>query len=390
MSHFKLVAKDSGIDGKETKADLFIKVETINEFTPKFDQDIYSFTLNENSEFNTTVGYVNAFDGDSNKGLFGDISYILKNGQNRFEIDTKSGRIYTISNSSLINLDRETQDVYYLSIDAIDDGGLQSNTKVIIKLSDVNDNPPSFFYPHNSIYRGYIEENSSEWLEKIKLQANDDDIGVNAHVVFEIVGGLFRDKFEINTTSNTIELRQGELLDFEEIKARNDVDDIIFDEQLKQDEVLVSLVVLVRNVVPPFYSSKTYARIIVKDLNDNFPKFEQKTYSTMILETRKSGDVIEVKAFDRDAENTPNSKINYQILSGGKDKFMINGQTGFISIIPNANLDRDLFGNNYTLEIQAYDLGPNRNIEGSADICHIFIKIIDVNNKAPQFSFKQR
>jgi hypothetical protein len=214
-------------------------------------------------------------------------------------------------------------------------------------------------------------------------------LGVNAHVIYEIIGGLFKEKFEINTMTNTIELRQGEFLDFEEIRAKNDRY-AVFDEQLKQDEVLISLLILVRNVVPPFYSSKTHARIIVKDINDNFPKFEKKTYSTMLLETRKSGSVIQVNAFDLDAENTPNSKINYQIFKGGKDKFMIDAQTGLISIVPNANLDRDLFGNNYTLEIHAYDLGSNKKVDASGDICYVLIDIVDVNNKFPQFLFEQR
>ena len=35
---------------------------------------------------------------------------------------------------------------------------------------------------------GFIEENSAKWLEPIKLQAFDRDIGLNSVIVYEIVG----------------------------------------------------------------------------------------------------------------------------------------------------------------------------------------------------------
>jgi hypothetical protein len=83
---FKLQAKDNGIDGRVIYVELFINIESINEYPPKFNRDLYLFDLNENSAFNTTVGYVQAYDDDlKHSQLFGNFYYTLKNGQNRFE-----------------------------------------------------------------------------------------------------------------------------------------------------------------------------------------------------------------------------------------------------------------------------------------------------------------
>jgi hypothetical protein len=61
-----------------------------------------------------------------------------------------------------------------------------------------------------------------------------------------------------------------------------------------------------------------------------------------------------------------------------------------IKIIPNAQLDRDLYGKSYNLEILANDFGANLALNSNfsqpnTDICNVVIDIIDVNNKKPEF-----
>lgn len=124
-------------------------------------------------------------------------------------------------------------------------------------------------------------------------------------------------------------------------------------------------------------------------------------YSTKLLETTRFGDIFQVNAIDLDAPNTPNSKINYRIESGGRDKFNIDSNSGIIRISENTNLDRDIYGSFYTLKIVANDFGPvnindklieqnqssirlNGNLRMD-NICYLMIEIIDVNNKKPEF-----
>jgi hypothetical protein len=65
-----------------TRADLFVKIEGVNQFAPKFDQQVFTFFIDENSAFNTTVGVLTATDPDSFSN-YGVIRYELKNGQDR-------------------------------------------------------------------------------------------------------------------------------------------------------------------------------------------------------------------------------------------------------------------------------------------------------------------
>ena len=82
VEHYKLFAKDNGLNGNITSVDIAIKIDSINQFAPQFENEIYMFHVDENSEFNTTVGFLRAFDNDTAEH-FGLISYELKNGQER-------------------------------------------------------------------------------------------------------------------------------------------------------------------------------------------------------------------------------------------------------------------------------------------------------------------
>lgn len=200
----QIFAKDNGSKGNISYANLLIKIDSINQYAPQFEKEFYVYYLNENSAFNTTIDYLLAFDNDTLED-FGQISYELKNGQDRFQIDKHTGRIFIISTYPTQQLDRELIDSFYISVDAIDSGGLRTSVQIIIKLNDLNDNAPLFLNNlfslkilknttsnkilNNNLLVGFIEENSAKWLEPIKLQALDRDIGINSAIVYEIIGG---------------------------------------------------------------------------------------------------------------------------------------------------------------------------------------------------------
>ena len=313
----------------------------------------------------------------------------------RFEINNKTGRIYTIATEPKVELDREKIDTFYLSVDAIDGGGLRTSAKVIVKLNDLNDNAPQFVYPNsNNFFTGLIEENSNKWLESPKLQSIDNDIDMNGAVYYMIVDGDCVEKLEIDKKTNKIVLKKNQTFDFEELyelrKARRLFDFGLASNNLQNDEIHLHLVVMVKNFGTPALSSKTIVKIIVKDVNDNAPKFEKKIYYAKVLETATNGDLVNVNATDLDAIDTPNSKINYRIVNGSKEKFLVDASSGMIKIMPNAQLDRDLYGDNYTIEVVANDFGANlafssNKSEPNTDTCHVIIEIVDVNNKRPEF-----
>ena len=54
-------------------------------------------------------------------------------------------------------LDREKQEILYLTVEAIDGGGLRTSAQLEIRLLDVNDNSPRIA---RNEYEGYAKENS--------------------------------------------------------------------------------------------------------------------------------------------------------------------------------------------------------------------------------------
>jgi hypothetical protein len=201
----------------------------------------------------------------------------------RFQIDTHSGRIFTVSKNPSVELDRESIDTYYMNVDAIDGGGLRTSVQLIIKLDDVNDNRPRFIsnlynveHFHLSTIEnttntliGFIEENTNVWFEPIRLQAFDRDIGVNGQIEFEISSDegdlpLFKGYFHIDNKTNTVVLNTNKTLDFEEIVFLKKNHSLPNQLVLNPGEVEINLVILVRDFGSPSLSSKINARIIVK------------------------------------------------------------------------------------------------------------------------------
>lgn len=78
-----MIAKDNGINGKAVRTDLFIRIQYTNQYAPQFINKSYLLRVDENSDYNTTVGFLKAFDNDTYEE-FGEVTYELKNGQNRF------------------------------------------------------------------------------------------------------------------------------------------------------------------------------------------------------------------------------------------------------------------------------------------------------------------
>ena len=137
----------------------------------------------------------------------------------------------------------------------------------------------------------------------------------------------------------------------------------------------------------PSLSSETSVVIYLVDKNDNPPVFSRLQYGVTIPEdTPGLTPVLQVAATDGDG-SSPNNQVVYRIQAGAKDKFVINTETGMISVSEGANLDPDLtlpstLG--YLLEVVAIDggLGSER-LRGWTTVT---VNITDVNNKPPRLS----
>jgi hypothetical protein len=198
-----------------------------------------------------------------------------------------------------VQLDRELVDTYYVSVDAIDGGGLRTSTQVIIKLNDLNDNAPQFVSnllsiasqttqanylntTSNNILVGFIDENSFAWTEPIRLQAFDRDAGLNGMVAYNIIDGdYFLDYFTI--INNSIALKENKSIDFEKLyKLRHSADNANKSGSLKiiesvlhsplaavtslmnPGEVDLNLLVMAYDLGSPSLNTKILVKVIVK------------------------------------------------------------------------------------------------------------------------------
>ena len=104
----------------------------------------------------------------------------------------------------------------------------------------------------------------------------------------------------------------------------------------------------------PYLALQTVVSIIVDDVNDNDPVFNQSTYLADVMENSNvSTSVITVYATDQDQD--VNGRVSYAITSGNAgDAFEIDNQTGKVTV--KRAIDRENI-KEYSLTVQAEDGG---------------------------------
>ncbi|XP_053156770.1 protocadherin Fat 2 isoform X2 [Hemicordylus capensis] len=170
-----------------------INVTDVNDHMPKFSQDLYIADIREDAAVGETVLTVLADDKDG--VLNNQITYSIKAGNSKghLAIDPQSGQIHIAE-----RLDQEEISSYSLKIQAMDNGqpALFSNTTVLIRVSDVNDNPPRFFQLNYSVA---VQENSPVGTSVLELIMSDRDSSENGPPYsFQITEGNEGKAFQIN------------------------------------------------------------------------------------------------------------------------------------------------------------------------------------------------
>lgn len=168
-----------------------IQIADKNDHPPKFTQSEYiADKLPEDANVNSLVIEVQAVDVDTASQIVYEI--IRGNDEGAFAIEEKTGRIK-------INkpLDYEKVTEYKLQIRA-SDGKFNDSATVIIKLEDVNDNPP-IMMPTNATVQ--IDEETIPEGCIVKIDAYDPDIKdrtVDQRIVYEIVDDQKKQLFSVD------------------------------------------------------------------------------------------------------------------------------------------------------------------------------------------------
>ena len=187
---------------QQTTVPVFITITDLNDQHPSFDI-IQEISIPESSPFSGTVIFTLAAE-DGDEGQNGTVTYQLLQGNENgfFNFSSDTGIVRLIR-----ELDYEGQNVFFLSFNATDNGEVQlSNyTTLVVKVTDNNDNSPSFAASH---YVKSIPFTAAVDEEVLVVVATDADSGTNAALTYSIVTGNEQGLFKISPLTGSVSVNQ--------------------------------------------------------------------------------------------------------------------------------------------------------------------------------------
>ncbi|KAM8732191.1 protocadherin gamma-A11-like isoform 34-T34 [Acanthopagrus schlegelii] len=278
-----LTAFDGGNPQKSGSVKINVVVLDANDNAPVFNQAVYRVTVSENAPRGTVILTVSATDNDKggNEEIMYSFSQHTDSASSLFDIDPHSGEMTVIG-----VLDYEKAKHYEIDLEATDKGGLADACKVLIEVTDQNDNAPIISIISLS---NPIPEDSAPDTVIAMLNIKDLDSGKNGQVKCLISADL---PFKIKSSStNFYSLMSDDVLDRETVSEYN-ITIIAMDEGS-----------------PPYSSNKTI-NLRISDVNDHAPMFPRPLMTAFITENNSPGmSLISVKATDKDSGN--NARISY-------------------------------------------------------------------------------
>uniref|UniRef100_W5L9C4 Cadherin domain-containing protein n=1 Tax=Astyanax mexicanus TaxID=7994 RepID=W5L9C4_ASTMX len=357
-----LTALDGGTPPKSGSVTIHVKVMDANDNAPVFSQTDYRYSLPENPPLGTIVVTVSATDAD--EGLYGKVTYefgrISVKAKKIFSLDQDNGQI-TVTG----HIDFEEASIYEMTVEAKDEFGLSSEANVVIKILDINDNPPEIFL--KSLHTP-VPENLSPGTEVGIINVQDKDtenngqvrLSIQQNVPFKLVpslksyyslvveGQLDRElvsDYNITVTATDegssvckvaatdsdwrqngtvvysilpADVNGTPVTSFLSINGDTGVIHAVrsFDyEQFKSFKVLV----LARDNGSPPLSSNVTVNVFIIDENDNspqilYPSLEGNTFMTeMVPKATQSGSLVS-KVIAVDADSGQNAWLSYHIV----------------------------------------------------------------------------
>uniref|UniRef100_A0A3Q4GEJ6 Protocadherin 10b n=1 Tax=Neolamprologus brichardi TaxID=32507 RepID=A0A3Q4GEJ6_NEOBR len=354
---YVLTAVDGGQPPRTGTALLVVKVLDSNDNVPVFEQPVYTVSLSENAPLGTLVIQLNATDLD--EGLNGEIVYSFSNHissrvKDLFSIDARTGRIEVRG-----EVDFEESGLYQIFVQAKDLGpnAVPAHCKVLVKLSDVNDNAPEITF---STVTESVSENAAPGTVIALLSVTDRDAEENGQVHVEILGDV---PFKLKSSFKNYFT-------------------IVTDGPLNREHAdSYSVTVVARDKGTPSLATSKSIRVQVSDENDNAPTFTQPVYDVYVTENNVPGAYIHaVTALDPDIGQ--NAVISYSIVEcdiqgmSVKTYVSINEETGYLYALRSFDYEQL---KEFTFMVKAKDAGTPE-LSSNATVKVI---IVDQNDNAP-------
>uniref|UniRef100_A0A8C5QUW0 Cadherin domain-containing protein n=1 Tax=Leptobrachium leishanense TaxID=445787 RepID=A0A8C5QUW0_9ANUR len=236
-----------------------------------------------------------------------------------------------------------------------------------IEVVDINDNSPIFPNPEQIIK---INELLISPGVQFPLEiAQDLDVGINGVSQYKLDLNPY---FSLSTTN-----RQDGTLIAELVLEK------ILDREEKREH---KLTLTAFDGGEQTRSGSTQVTVIVLDINDNGPVFDQSRYKVSVLENTALNTVV-IKLNATDLDEGSNGEITYffdhHTLDSAKKIFDLNAHTGEIYVTGNIDFEESSL---YELSIRARDKGTPT-MEGR---CLVQIIVEDVNDNTPEITFTSK
>ena len=263
-----------------------------------------------------------------------------------FTVGQTSGQVKTSA-----VLDREVQEFYSFQVKVTDpiNPNFEKIITVEITVLDVNDNDPN---PAKAVYNVTIFDNVTINTEILKIEANDQDLGLNGMVTYTLLMGG-DGKFSLNSTTGQITvigMLDARMQNFYKLYIKAQDSGSI----TRSANITVNIFVLAVNMFPPEF------------LNSPFSVTIKENHGMMNL-------VINATAIDRDGD-----PVSYSLLnpSGMVLPFSID-RNGIITV--NGSIDFETIASpTFTFQVQAY-------ANGDTTIANVTIVIANINDNTPAF-----
>ena len=263
-----------------------------------------------------------------------------------FTVGQTSGQVKTSA-----VLDREVQEFYSFQVKVTDpiNPNFEKIITVEITVLDVNDNDPN---PAKAVYNVTVFDNVTINTEILKIEANDQDLGLNGMVTYTLLMGG-DGKFSLNSTTGQITvigMLDARMQNFYKLYIKAQDSGSI----TRSANITVNIFVLAVNMFPPEF------------LNSPFSVTIKENHGMTNL-------VINATAIDRDGD-----PVSYSLLnpSGMVLPFSID-QNGIITV--NGSIDFETIASpTFTFQVQAY-------ANGDTTIANVTIVIANINDNTPAF-----
>ncbi|NXA88487.1 PCD23 protein, partial [Melanocharis versteri] len=364
-----VMALDDGSPALSATQVLTIVVLDVNDETPVFLKHLYETAVRENQDPGQFVIRVEAVDRDAGLNSLLHYEILPGPGYEKFKMNSDSGELVTAA-----SLDRETQEVFSIKdredisnftlvIECHDLGSpsRSSTAQLHLTVLDENDHSPLFA---KTQYQISVTEDLEEGSAVLDLSASDEDAGLNGEVTYSLIDDTYG-AFAIDSVTGSIVTTKA------------------LDRETKSQYTFRAVASDCSTHSP---RSTTVMTILIQDVNDNVPKFEQSYYKASVWEGQSpKTDVIQV--FATDLDSGLNGETEYSILSGNENAtFLIDSARGILTTNTGLDYENTSSYRETASSHQLVLLASDRGTPSLNSTATVLITVLDVNDNPPVFS----